>query len=211
MEKNLYKKLCYIQEKLKAPKNQYNSFGKYKYRSCEDILEGLKPYLAELGLVLNISDDIELIGNRYYIKATAKLIDVETNDFIESYAYAREAESKKGMDSSQVTGATSSYARKYALNGLLCIDDTKDNDFYDNTKNYSKPRKNEVKQHTNTNNKTSKLDEIQNMFDIKNKANISDKELLDKMRNDYGKIATKDLTSEEIKELVDWITQQSFL
>lgn len=125
-------KVVAIQSKLKAPKGQYNSFGKYNYRSCEDILEGVKPLLSEQGLILTIEDNIEMIGDRYYVKATATLSD-GTNS-ISTSAYARESLDKKGMDSSQVTGATSSYARKYALNGLLCIDDTKDADTMNNAK-----------------------------------------------------------------------------
>ena len=125
-------KVIAIQSKLKAPKGQYNSFGKYNYRSCEDILEGVKPLLSEQGLILTIEDSIEMIGDRYYVKATATLSD-GTNS-ISTSAYAREPLEKKGADASQVTGATSSYARKYALNGLLCIDDTKDADTMNNTK-----------------------------------------------------------------------------
>lgn len=125
-------KIVAIQSMLKAPKGQYNSFGKYNYRSCEDILEGVKPLLSEQELILTIEDSIEMIGDRYYVKATATLSD-GTNS-ISTSAYARESLDKKGMDASQVTGATSSYARKYALNGLLCIDDTKDADTMNNTK-----------------------------------------------------------------------------
>lgn len=122
----MIKKLQTIQAKLKATKGQYNSFGKYSYRSCEDILEAVKPLLAEQGLILTLSDKIVLIGDRYYIEAKALLTDGDTE--VITTAYAREEENKKGMDSSQVTGATSSYARKYALNGLFCIDDNKDAD-----------------------------------------------------------------------------------
>jgi hypothetical protein len=121
-------KLLAIQAELKAPKGQTNSFGKYKYRSCEDILESVKPLLKKYNATLVISDSLELIGERYYIKATATFQDVETDGIIENTAYARESAEKKGMDDSQVTGATSSYARKYALNGLFLIDDTKDAD-----------------------------------------------------------------------------------
>lgn len=120
------KKLMNIQSELKAPKGQYNSFGKYKYRSCEDILEAVKPVLAKHGCTLTISDSIMLIGDRFYVKATAMLGDTDSDKSISVSAYARESQDKKGMDASQVTGATSSYARKYALNGLFCIDDTKD-------------------------------------------------------------------------------------
>lgn len=119
-----------IQKELKAPKNQYNAFGKYKYRSCEDILEAVKPLLNNATLVIN--DEMVVIGERYYIKATATLTEADKS--ISATAYAREPEEKKGMDSAQITGATSSYARKYALNGLFLIDDTKDADTMDNSK-----------------------------------------------------------------------------
>lgn len=125
-------KIVAIQSELKAPKGQYNSFGKYNYRSCEDILEGVKPLLTKHGLVLTIQDSIDLIGDRFYVKATATITDGK--DEISTSAYARESLDKKGMDASQVTGATSSYARKYALNGLLAIDDTKDADTMNNAK-----------------------------------------------------------------------------
>ena len=121
-----------IQHKLKAPKGQYNSFGKYNYRSCEDILEGVKPLLKEHNLALLIDDEIVQIGERYYVKATEKITD--GREIVSATAYAREPDTKKGMDESQITGATSSYARKYALNALLCIDDTKDADTMDNSK-----------------------------------------------------------------------------
>jgi hypothetical protein len=117
-----------IQQELKAPKGQYNDFGKYAYRSCEDILEAVKPLLKKEKVVLTISDELQYIGNRYYIKATATLIDTESEATISNSAYAREEETKKGMDGSQITGASSSYARKYALNGLFGIDDNKDSD-----------------------------------------------------------------------------------
>lgn len=125
---SVYEKLMNIQSELKAPKGQCNSFGNYNYRSCEDILEAVKPLLAKHQAALTISDSIELIGARFYVKATAKLVDVVDGTMIENTAYARESESKKGMDDSQLTGATSSYARKYCLNGLFAIDDTKDAD-----------------------------------------------------------------------------------
>lgn len=116
--------LTEIQKKLKAPKSNYNSFGKYNYRSCEDILEAVKPLLGDNTLTL--SDEVVQIGDRIYVKATAVFRDGATETRVS--AFAREAESKKGMDESQVTGTASSYARKYALNGLFLIDDTKDAD-----------------------------------------------------------------------------------
>ena len=123
----VYSKLVEVQNKLKAPKSQFNSFGKYNYRNAEDILEAVKPILKEVGATVFLKDDIVLIGDRYYVKTTAVFIETE-GQAITVEAYAREAEEKKGMDAAQVTGATSSYARKYALNGLFLIDDTKDND-----------------------------------------------------------------------------------
>lgn len=125
---NLYEKLSKIQVEMKCNKGQYNSFGKYHYRSCEDIQEAVKPYLKELKCTLVISDEIVMIGDRYYIKATATITDAESETSMSNTAYAREEFDKKGMDASQITGATSSYARKYALNGLFCLDDVKDAD-----------------------------------------------------------------------------------
>lgn len=119
-------KLFEIQQKLKAPKGQQNTFGGYKYRSCEDIFEAVKPLLKEQKLILQTTDELVQIGERYYVKATAILSD--GTETITNTAYAREEEAKKGMDSSQITGASSSYARKYALNGLFLIDDVKDSD-----------------------------------------------------------------------------------
>jgi len=119
-------KIVAIQSELKAPKNQFNNFGKYKYRSCEDILEGVKPLLKKYGLMQTISDEIVQVGERYYIKAIVKVIEAES--VCVSEALAREPENKKGMDESQITGTASSYARKYALNGMWLIDDTKDAD-----------------------------------------------------------------------------------
>lgn len=120
------KELCEIQKKLKAPKGQFNSFGKYKYRSCEDILEAVKPLLYEHGCTMTLTDDIVHIGDRYYVKATATISNGTESETVT--AYAREDDTKKGNDSAQITGACSSYARKYALNGLYLIDDTKDAD-----------------------------------------------------------------------------------
>ena len=121
------KELLQIQSELKAPKGQFNAYGKYKYRSCEDILEAVKPILKKNNCTLLLSDSLIYVGERYYIKATATLVNVEGKS-VSTEAYAREEETKKGMDASQITGASSSYARKYALNGLLCIDDNKDSD-----------------------------------------------------------------------------------
>ena len=123
-----YNKLMAIQQDLNAPKNQRNDFGKYNYRSCEDILQAVKPLLQATKTVLTLSDSMGEVGGRVYVKATATLRDVESGDSVSVEAYAREEETKKGMDASQITGAASSYARKYALNGLFAIDDNKDSD-----------------------------------------------------------------------------------
>lgn len=125
---NVYEKLIKVQAELKAPKSKFNSFGKYKYRSLEDILEGVKPLLEKNKASLVIADSMEQVGDRYYLKATATFIDTENGESVSNSALARESAEKKGMDDSQITGTASSYARKYALNGLLLIDDTKDAD-----------------------------------------------------------------------------------
>ena len=137
----IFEKLVTIQQELIAPKNQYNSFGKYNYRSCEDILEGLKPCMAKVKAAVTVSDEIVFIGDRYYVKATATLHDAESDASVSNTAYAREEDNKKGMDASQVTGSTSSYARKYALNGLFCIDDVKDADSRDNRQKEAEEQK----------------------------------------------------------------------
>lgn len=125
---NVYEKLLHVQQKLKAPKNQYNKFGDFHYRSCEDIQEAVKPLLQETKTVLLVNDEVVLIGSRFYIKATAVFHDTESTESITNTAFARENESKPKMDEAQITGSCSSYARKYALNGLFCIDDAKDPD-----------------------------------------------------------------------------------
>lgn len=144
----IHAKLLNIQSELKAPKSQYNSFGKYYYRSCEDILEAVKPLCKKYSAVLLLSDKIVAIEGRHYIEATATLIDTANGETVQVTASARESEDKKGMDSAQVTGATSSYARKYALNGLFDIDDTKDadTDAYTNQQEGSKSRTRTTKQ-----------------------------------------------------------------
>ena len=145
---NIYEKLMNIQSELKAPKGQFNKFGNYKFRSCEDILEAVKPICKKYNTELILSDTLQNIGDRYYIKAEATLIDVENGEHVENSAFAREEETKKGMDGSQITGTASSYARKYALNGLFNIDDTKDadtNEYAEQNKAIDEMQKNEFK------------------------------------------------------------------
>lgn len=148
---SLFEKLSAIQAELKVPKDQRNDFGGFNYRSCEDILERVKPICQKHNTVLMLTDTLECIGDRYYVKAQAYLYDLESLEDVMTTAYAREEESKKGMDGSQVTGASSSYARKYALNGLFCIDDVKDSDFTntgDKPKPEQKPQPQQPKQGT---------------------------------------------------------------
>ena len=144
----LHEKLLAIQTKLKAPKGQYNSFGKYSYRSAEDILEAVKPLNAEQGVLLTITDEIKEIGGRVYVVATATVSD--GMDTLQVSAFAREPENKKGMDESQITGATSSYARKYALNGLYAIDDNKDADTNEHNQQQENAPKKQQKQQEQT-------------------------------------------------------------
>lgn len=150
MEKGVCDKLLAIQMELKAPKNQYNSFGKYHYRSCEDILEAVKPLCQKHNLLLTLADAIVEIGGRVYVRATATVVDndsVNSEGYVSVNAYAREDENKKGMDGAQVTGSTSSYARKYALNGLFLIDDNKDSDVTNNGKPVDPPATKEETAH----------------------------------------------------------------
>lgn len=181
---SVYKKLMDIQNELKSPKSQYNSFGKYNYRSCEDIQESLKPLLVKFGATVFIKDDIVLVDSRYYVKAIVTFVDIETGNTIESFAYARESEEKKGMDSAQVTGATSSYARKYALNGLFLLDDTKDNDHDSNHQtdvktekpSYDNKEKDEVIQKivSKIGNDTTKKKTVIDLMNTKYEKNYSD-------------------------------------
>ena len=129
----VYEKLLTVQKKLNAPKSKFNKFGGYNYRSCEDILDGVKPLLVEVGATLYLTDDIVQIAERIYVKATARFVDIDDGQIIENTSFAREPLAVKGMSDSQITGASSTYARKYALNGLFCIDDTVDEDTQENT------------------------------------------------------------------------------
>lgn len=184
-------KVVAVQSELKAPKNQYNSFGEYKYRSCEDILEGVKPLLKKYGLYLKLSDAVELIGDRYYIKATATLSDVD--NCISTSAYAREQLEKKKMDASQVTGAASSYARKYALNGLFAIDDTKDTDSVGD-----KP----LPQNTAYNWKTLKARATQ--------GGVTEEALKDYLKNELKVKNTDEMTRDHYSKAFDWVNSQRY-
>lgn len=155
-----------IQSKLKVPKSQFNKFGNFNYRNCEDILEAVKPLLTECGLILLLSDSIMQIGERFYVQARASLMDAASRNLVaETTAYARETMTKKGMDEAQITGATSSYARKYALNGLFCIDDVKDPDHPQG--NGKKPEDNSEKPPKKQDTKDKKPDFKATMNDLK--------------------------------------------
>lgn len=186
MEMNLRTKLLKLQEELKAPKGQYNSFGKYRYRSCEDILEAVKPLLVKYDLSLTIKDDIVAVGDRIYVKAEAYLVDNKTDAGITNTAFAREDETNKGMSASQITGTASSYARKYCLNGLFLIDDTKDADTDENRME----QENRGKAETEVKYATDKQIEIM-------------REISEKMgRNDFNPELAKKMT---IKQASDFI------
>lgn len=170
---NINEKLLAIQSELKAPKGQYNSFGKYKYRSAEDILEAVKPLLAKYKALLILTDEIKVVGEEYtentktlrtYLSALAQFIDTETNDVISVSAMAREPQTKTGMDASQITGTASSYARKYALNGLFCIDDTKDADTDEYHKQTTKTVAKSVAEYMGNIDNAETEQEINNLF-----------------------------------------------
>jgi hypothetical protein len=192
MADSIYKKLLDVQTELKAPKGQFNKFGNYSYRSCEDILESLKPLLKQVKATVVLTDEIKLVGDRYYIEATCKFIDIETGDVLENTSLAREDENKKGMDLAQVTGSCSSYARKYALNGMFCIDDVKDADATNNGKEDNN------KSHSQVDASARKLSDKQlaRLYAIANKAG-ADKDLVkQQVFKKFGK-EVKDLTKPE--------------
>lgn len=194
-----------IQKELKAPKNQRNNFGNYNYRSCEDILEAVKPLLGTATLIL--SDDIVLIGDRFYVKATVTLKDADKS--VSASAFARESLDKKGMDTAQITGAASSYARKYALNGLFCIDDTKDADTQEHSE---EPIKHTSTEKVNPDGsreihyKEGKLateKQIKFILNCADKNGVSTEEVLEQIGSDYGVERIEDLTTKQASELID--------
>lgn len=186
---NIYEKLLKAQVELKAPKGQYNSFGKYKYRSCEDILEALKPVLDKFKLTLFIKDDVIEVNTRNYVKATIVLVNIEKPDeIIETSALAREEETKKGMDGSQITGASSSYARKYALNGMFMIDDTKDSD---STNTHGKDKTEQEKVQDFLNSRDGMIEKL--------KENLSS-DKLEKVLKAYEVEELWQMTDEQLKE-----------
>lgn len=202
---NIYQSLNYIQSNLKAPKGQFNSFGKYHYRSCEDILEGVKPHLQETKTCLVISDEIVTIGEHNYIKATATLYSADGGAVANS-AFAKEPLEKKGMDPSQITGATSSYARKYALNGLFCIDDTKDADTDAYTANTTQTKAKGKAPETNTiREKRVKEEYLKSITQQMGIKQINPKLISEYINKTFKKKTSNELTEEELKALYEWI------
>ena len=201
---NVYEKLLLVQSKLKAPKGQYNNFGRYSYRSCEDILEALKPLLVEAKAIVNVSDEVKLIGDRYYVEATAMFLDVETGDSIVARALAREDETKKGMDLAQVTGSVSSYARKYALNGLFAIDDNKDPD---STNKHGKDDS-EIKVNMTSVDKCITAAQLKRLYAIGNKAGY-DKNIVDGVIKKTFKCEPKDMTKEQYGNICERLENKS--
>ena len=202
---NIYQSLNYIQSNLKAPKGQFNSFGKYHYRSCEDILEGVKPHLQETKTCLVISDEIVTIGEHNYIKATATLYSADGGAVANS-AFAKEPLEKKGMDPSQITGATSSYARKYALNGLFCIDDTKDADTDAYTANTTQTKAKEKPPETNTiREKRVKKEYLKSITQQMGIKQINPKLISEHINKTFNKKTSNELTEDELKSLYDWV------
>lgn len=202
---NIYQSLNYIQSNLKAPKGQFNSFGKYHYRSCEDILEGVKPHLKETNTCLVISDEIVTIGDHNYIKATATLYGADGGAVANS-AFAKEPLDKKGMDPSQITGATSSYARKYALNGLFCIDDTKDADTDAYTANTTQTKAKAKAPETNTiREKRVKEEYLKSITQQMGIKQINPKLISEYINKTFNKKTSNELTEDELKALYDWV------
>lgn len=192
--KNILKKLNKIQIELKAPKGQYNKFGNFNYRSCEDILEALKPLLEKYKVSLIISDTLLDIQDRIYIQATAELICCESEEKIKATALAREPVNKKGMDEAQITGSASSYARKYCLNGLFCIDDTKDADTNEYTTNKS-------------NNNEYITSSQQKLLFAKSKEKELDNESIKKMLKRYGYASSSEIKKEDFNKILEEINQ----
>ena len=199
-------KLLNIQQKVNAPKNQYNKFGGYNFRSCEDILQAVKPVLAEYNCTLTIQDELIQIGDRYYVKATAQLVDCDDETKATSQAYAREEESKKGMDGAQITGASSSYARKYALNGLFCLDDTKDADATNSgdNKQQEKPQQNKPAQAQQQPAKPNDA-QFKKLAAAAREAGYSPEAMGVLLQSKYNIKSSNQLTNQQISELIEYL------
>ena len=194
---SIYQKLLNIQTEVNCPKNLYNSFGNYYYRNAEAILEALKPLLIKHNATLTLTDEVVEIGSRLYVKATACLMDVETEAKIVTAAFAREEENKKGMDGAQITGSASSYARKYALNGLFCLDDVKDSDATNKHGKDDVPKKDNGKQ---GHEKAQKA-----LFATVKEAGFSKESVKSWLEGEYGVAPTNELTEQQLKDFRQFI------
>jgi len=197
--KAVYAALLAVQQNLKAPKGQYNSFGKYKYRSCEDILQAARPLCNENGLVLTVSDEIISMGARFYVKATSKVTDIATGESVENVAYAREDDTKKGMDAAQITGACSSYARKYSLCGLFAIDDNKDVD----TEEFQGKKQSQPPVNANNGQDTMRQNALKALKEKAAALKIENSEVTALIGAYYNKMSTKEMTTNEICDLTN--------
>ena len=204
---SVLKKLFEIQQELKVPKNQRNNFGNYNFRNCEDIMEASKPVCKKHNCLLTWSDEVIYVGDRYYIRATATLYDLDSNECVSATAEAREEETKKGMDASQITGASSSYARKYALNGLLQLDDNKDADTNEYQKQQAKKESLSKKNISMITDEQIKL--IHVLF---GKIEKNEKQVFKNFDNSVAKLnvykkfkinSSKELTKDKAKELIE--------
>ena len=200
---NVYFKLMKVQSKLKCEKSQYNKFGGYAYRSTSDILEAVKPLLSEVEAVIIVNDELKLIGDRYYVEATAMFLDCETGDSIVSRAIAREAEGQKGMSEAQVTGSSSSYARKYALNALLLIDDTKDDDF-----NNKHGKDDNINVNMTPVDKCISDKQLKRLYAIGSKAG-HDKNIVDGVIKKTFKCEAKDMTKEQYDNICERLEKKA--
>ena len=189
--------LLAVQRDLKAPKNQYNKFGDFYYRSCEDIMQAARPLCNENGLVLTLSDEIVNIGDRFYVKATSKVTDIATGESVENVAYARETESRPKMDASQLTGSCSSYARKYSMCGLFAIDDNKDPDTEEFQGKDQKPV------NANSGQDSMRQAALKGLNERVKALGVSAGEVTNIIHRQYNKANSKEMTANEVADLVN--------
>lgn len=215
--KNILKKTFDIQQELKVPKNQRNTFGNYNFRNCEDIMEASKPICAKHNCLLTCSDELIQVGDRYYVKATATLFDIDSEESISTSACAREEETKKGMDASQITGASSSYARKYALNGLLQLDDNKDADTNEYKKQQNKGNQKSTVKKVDKPIEMIDANQIKVIHTLFTKIEKSESQVFKNFTNDKAKEnvynqykikSSKELTKENANKMIDLLKKK---
>lgn len=215
--KNILKKLFDIQQELKVPKNQRNTFGNYNFRNCEDIMEASKPICAKHNCLLTCSDELIQVGDRYYVKAVATIYDLDSEESISTFACAREEETKKGMDASQITGASSSYARKYALNGLLQLDDNKDADTNEYKKQQDKGNQKTVTKKVDKPVEMIDANQIKIIHTLFTKIEKSESQIFKNFTNDKAKEnvynqykvkSSKELTKENANKMIELLKKK---